>query len=174
MYNLPSFDSLKFTQKANMELSLVWKEQSFLLLSDAIKKNDSALMEEAIQWCGQKGHATQFLTKDEITLLANKICCIIQTTIIEKGFKLDYYEMHKELKLSSFNAYSWLSKICHVLNPNTNPLIYDIRTRKFLKRYTIDAWFDALMVFKAEHRDLERLSRNVAYKADSLIWAYYG
>lgn len=166
-------------QKANMEMSLAWKKASYNLIIDAwndkTRIRDSKL-KDAIIWCGKKGAAIPRISKkDRDTIAYNLI----------KALEADPHKIvfDKQLVESCVcgcakKYYSWVSKVCHVLNPQRNCFAFDSTTRTHFKvsNYSdIDEWLAKSKSYCNDNGlDLSRMDREQAYFYDSCVWAFRG
>ena len=182
MCKLVMYNDLDVIQKANAELSLAWKKQSYDLIVCALKNMNKAQAEKdlirAIIWCGEKGHAFYRHSKK-----TDSCAIVIKDWLLGlKDYnKVVFKEEVEFFVLKGIRYYSWISKICHILNPFDNPLCYDSRTRTYLKisgNYTkqlLDDWFEGIDAFKELNKDsLKQLDREGKYMEDSKIWAFNG
>lgn len=164
--------SIKLTsiQEANKQLSFAWKKQSYSLLTSAETKDDFA---DAVLWCGKNGHALRGLKLEErnkfVMDISEKLFGKTSTEIVfGKVFKNDG-------DMGNRKAYSWESKLCHILNPFDNPIIYDSKTRRFFRVSTKEAWNRKYQDFFGKYYAcIKELSREAVYELDSTIWTCDG
>lgn len=165
-----SSNSLSRFQLADVEMSLTWKKQSYYLLEKAKTEDE---MKKAVLWCGKNGHALRGLAKKELENISQKL----GSSLFGKDHSGIVFgcDLVEEIVKSDKKVYSWISKICHILNPIDNPIIYDSKTRRYFHVFSKADWDSQASAFKnTYHSDFERLKREDAYTIDSVIWACGG
>lgn len=174
MYELIPIESLTAIQKANMELSLMWKIQSYELISFELKGNDNKALIEAILWCGERGHAIPRVPDEIQREIAEYIAEQIINPIIEsEEIKVFKYKTKNGVK-RKIAPNSWLLKVLHILDPKSYPLAFDQNTCMFLGVKDFEGWKKKNEEFKEKYKFcLRRWSEEEIYKRDSIIWAKY-
>ena len=130
------YKKLTRIQKANYEYSLSWKENGYNLLKDA---KDEKEFSEAVLWCGITGNVSRTVAKRSFKEFSNYLFNKRQE-ILEGNYSL--------LKVKEFDnkkPISYISKVCHILNPHGYPLIYDSYVRDAVNITTLEE-FNKLLV----------------------------
>lgn len=147
-------------QIANRDYSISWKEVGFRLFNDS---NNEVQCFDAIKWCGRTGNVSRTVTKEKLDQFCKDVCDLLP--IIKSGV----------FNLKSFNKtyprskpYSWVSKICHIINPKDYPLIYDSNVCKHFNLKNIDDFNELLE--EAKNIFKGKTEREI-YEYESSVWA---
>ena len=172
MNELIPVESLTAIQKANMELSLMWKIQSYKLISSALRDNKALI--EAIVWCGERGHAIPRVPDEIQREIVEYIAGQIKNPAIEsEGIRVFKYKT-KNGVMRKITPNSWLLKVFHILVPRLYPLAFDQNTCKFLGVKDFEGWKKKNEEFKEKYKlCLRSWSEEEIYKRDSIIWAKF-
>ena len=148
-------DKIKHT---NFKYSLYWKLLSYKLLTKAKDKREFA---EAVLWCGNAGNVIRTVETD-----------------YQKDFCSFVFEKKNEILEGSFNIFdclkfgdrplSYISKICHILNPRKYPLIYDSNIKN---KFDIKNEKDFQKIIEEHKKKVRFWSRKRIYELDSKMWA---
>ena len=145
-------------QVASSKLSQTWKEQSQKLLLGAANLNE---FEDAIIWCGKGGNVTRTLPKTEVHNFA-KYLWDNKKDIISGKYMLS------SLPKFGKKPISWVAKVCHIINPNQYPYIYDDKIRKCMK---IKNLVDFENMINSECKNAHGKSAHDIFEQDSNLWA---
>lgn len=140
-------------------MSLKWKESSYEALSKS--KGDKEAFAEAVLECGRGGHVLRTVSEEDRPFFCSWV--------------LEHYDMiiAGTLKISDVPRFgdktpkSWVSKICHILNPWDYPIIYDTHIREQLG-VTERTWQSAM---EKRRKSKNEASRMELYEYDSRLWA---
>lgn len=142
--------------------SLNWKHQSRQLLFDA--KTEQEFVGAAI-WCGKEAHALRGIpqsVQQSVTkwLWANKDAILSGTFVLTPSAS-------EELSVKSWPK-SWISKICHIMNPHAYPLIHDSQIMKSLSCSTFAKWQAELVNYRSQ---VASMTDDDIYEMESTLWA---
>lgn len=143
-------------QKANYNHSLSWKKQSKQLLST----KDLSDFKKAIRWCGVAGNVARTVKKERQEEFAKILFSHLDE--INNGTFMSWNN------LDIGKPVSWISKICHIINPHMYPIIYDIEIRNKLGIRNLDEYFHFIEVLRSR---VKSIKADDIYKLDSIIWA---
>ena len=157
-----AYSKLNNIQKANTDYSVCWKKTSKQLFDQAII--DEIEFIEAVVWCGRIGYVLRSVKKER-----------------RKTFSDWLYKKQQNIRNGSFsifeepfadgkNPISWISKICHIINPSCYPIIYDSHIRKIFK-IKIDIDFNYVSGVIKKEIEKDSLSDDEIYLRDSSLWA---
>lgn len=149
-------------QQADSAMSVEWKKQSRKLLQNAIDTEDLKELTKAIIWCGTYGNVIRSVKKGEMEEFAEYILNNKKDILTGK------YKVAKKWNPNEKSAASYVSKICHILNPQAYPVIYDSRTKKRFKWNDMKKYNDNLQEWR---NDCKNKSDVDLYKKDSDLWA---
>ena len=156
--NLP----LNKVQDASMNMSVEWKKQSKVLLDEAYNNQNMDAFKAAVIWCGTYGNVIRTVSSNDMLQFAKDLYNNISN--IKNG----------TYSLSQVNVYgknqpkSYVSKICHIINPQQYPFIYDSKTKKRFKKNSINAWDGFILT---ERNDSKNEPTADLYEQDSRVWA---
>lgn len=140
-------------------MSLKWKQRSYdAIVSSAGNKEKFV---EAVLECGKGGHVLRTVSEPERDAFG--------------AWVFDQYDMilAGKLRLSDIPRFggraprSWVSKICHILNPWDYPIIFDSIVRERLG-LTERSWQS---VMEKMRKKKDSVSRQELYEYDSKLWA---
>lgn len=159
----------KDIQEYNRKLSLIWKENSkkFLLKY----KNDFNSFSEILRSLVGKGGGgvLRGIPKEYFPKFAEYI--LHKLPDIEAG-KFNIFETES---FPDKKPISYVSKVCHIINPQKYPVIYDTHTKICLKidssnlKKIEEKWNKAMNEIVVENKD--KTSDDDFYNIDSEIWA---
>lgn len=149
-------EKLSKTQRASSNHSLSWKHQSKVLL----ETDDETDFCNAVKWCGNNGNVARTVDMEEVRKFAEVL--FKHKKDICSG---EYWGEKIELKRK---PYSWISKICHIINPKMYPIIYDEYNKKTFG-------FNTFLEYKRIVEELRNYSKNKSdeelYEIDAILWA---
>lgn len=146
----------------NKKISLAWKQESHDLLMEAW--NDRVAFEKVLlEMVGKNGNVLRSVKKTEQHGFCSRI---FENREAIKGGTFNIFSLNG---ICSKNPLSYISKICHIINPKAYPLIWDSHVMKKLRiNYRRDRWDEKV----AEERErVANLSEKEAYENESAIWA---
>ena len=155
----PHHDKLTRIQKANYEHSLSWKENGYNLLKAA---KDEKEFSEAVLWCGITGNVSRTVAKRSFKEFSNYLFNKRQEILEGK------YSLLKVKEFDNKKPISYISKVCHILNPYGYPLIYDSYVRAAVNITTLEEFNKLIVNLKEE---VNTKTREEIYKIDSALWA---
>lgn len=140
-------------------ISLKWKERSYEAL--CASKGDKESFRDAVLECGCGGHVLRTVYEQYRETFCNWV--------------FDQYEeiLAGRLSISDVPKFgnrtprSWVSKICHIINPWDYPIIYDTHIRRRLG-LTERSWQSTMEKMRKKK---EEASRRELYEYDSKLWA---
>ena len=147
-------------KKANIEHAISWKKQSHDLLSSAKNKKD---FKAAVLWCGSNGNVIRSIDTEEQENFSNYVYSIKEKVL---NGTFDLRDIEKKFKNKT--PRSWISKICHILNPQMYPIIYDTNVCKKLKVNNINQFWDKLI---NKRKTSKGKSDEEIYRKEAEIWA---
>ena len=144
---------------ADKALSVCWKKTSHTLLTTA---KDFESFADAVKWCGKVGNVTRTVSNKDFPdfveyILDNK------EDILNGNFELVNVKA-----FSGSKPVSWVSKICHILNPQKYPYIYDQFILKHFDITTAEEYDNLNLSLRVFRRNT---SNEDAYSVDSEVWA---
>lgn len=169
---IPVLPAMTPEQNANFQMSLTWKNESRNLLLSA---KDKTTFTKAFKWCGDHAGVSRTISGSNLNVVGEWLWKHLDD--IKKGTFLINNDSFIATNASddpptvSKYPISWISKICHIINPIDYPIIYDGATRGNLKNLGTD--------WKCEFERLRKLYKSPkisiqeAYKYDSQLWATY-
>ena len=116
----------------------------------------------AVLWCGSIGNVIRSIDTEEQDNFSNYVYSI-KEKILDGSFDLKNIESFKNK-----TPRSWVSKICHILNPQQYPIIYDANVCSNLKLKTMNQFWDELT---KRREDSTNKTREEIYRKESEIWA---
>ncbi len=146
-------------EHANINHAVSWKENSYYLLMFA---KDLKSFADAVKWCGVGGGVTRTVRTDDFMdfvryVFENKANILSGT-----------FDLRNITYCSRVKPVSWISKICHILNPQKYPLIFDEFVKKHLEVNTVEDFWDKLI----KKRECSKNKDNIEiYKEEARIWA---
>lgn len=146
-------------ERANIEHAVSWKENSYNLLNEA---NDEASFMDAVKWCGTNGNVARTVRKDSVKPFSDYIFSH------RKDIKTGCFDLRTIESFDGVKPISWVSKICHILNPQQYPLIYDEFVRKHFSINTIEEFWNLLLNEREKYQD--KKNRQI-YRGEASIWA---
>ena len=142
-----------------VKMSLTWKKTSYEMLSGSI--NDKERFFDAVMWCGRNSSVLRTVSEPYRREFSDWVFDITNT-ILEGDFHiLDVPRFGKK------RPKSWISKICHILNPWDYPLIYDTHV-KTIMHLTDNNWQSAI---EKKRWNRSGITREDAYYRETMIWA---
>ena len=160
------------TQKASFDMSIAWKKASRNLFDSARNGKDFA---NAVHWCGKMGNVVRTVPKEKFASFAAFLYDHFDQ-IKDGTFRLDEVPSYERLpskktgEVSEAAPYSWVSKICHIVNPVAYPVIYDSRIRAILGIMNVNEFIPFSDAIK-EDLGATGADEEVIYEIDSLLWA---
>ena len=149
-------DKIKHT---NSKYSLYWKLLSYKLLTKAKDKTEFC---EAVLWCGKAGNVIRSVNKKSQSAFCEYV--FTEKNEILKGT----FDIFNCKSFNNKSPKSFVSKICHIMNPRMYPLIYDENVRKSLKIKKDKEFKEKEEEYKKKVRFW---SRKRIYRLDSKMWA---
>ena len=148
--------SLNPIQQANVDLSMTWKRSCKRLFYSAKTLKEFS---DAVRLCGNVAHVSRTIPTKEFAAFAEWLYSHLDE--IKNGTF--------SMTISPFGKYpaSWVSKICHIINPHAYPLIWDSHVVAHLKSQNTN-WDEAVADAKAKFQDA---SDEDIYLYDSTLWA---
>ena len=150
---------LTHIQKANYEHSLSWKENGYKLLKAA---KDEKEFSEAVLWCGITGNVSRTVIKRSFKEFSNYLFNKRQEILEGKYSLLIVKEFDNKKPIS------YISKVCHILNPHGYPLIFDSYVRDAVNITTLEEFNKLIVILREE---VNTKTREEIYKIDSALWA---
>ena len=153
---MPTSEELK-------QISLNWKKTTKKLFEEAWNDKE-AFSNVVIENVGRQAHVLRTLRKET-----------------REAFCTAIFENREKIKDGSFSLFSldgmfennmpsYISKICHIINPHAYPLIWDTHVMKELGiNYNMNKWNEEVSKRKA---DVAFLSDEEIFKKESGIWAF--
>ena len=146
-------------QKANYKHSLSWKENGYKLLKAA---KDEKEFSGAVLWCGITGNVSRTVAKRFFKEFSDHLFNKRQEILEGK------YSLLKVKEFDNKKPISYISKVCHILNPHGYPLLYDSYVRDSVNITTLEE-FNKLIVNL--RKEVNTKTREEIYKIDSALWA---
>lgn len=161
MLNLEKYiKALNCKEKANFKHAMSWKQNSKDLFDSSFE--DKKAFEVAVLWCGVNGNVVRTVNKDNrpdfIEFLWNN----------RYKIRDGHFELTEVKSLQGPKPFSWISKICHIINPKKHPIIYDEKVRQYFGLKGLDDFLEKLKEIKSKNPNE---TNKVYYELDSLIWA---
>ncbi len=129
-------------------------------LQNALKQKEDSLFKEIVKFIGREWSVLRTVEKGKI----DKFCKDLWDKKDE--IKEGKYEWNK----SKYKAYSYESKICFLIKPESYKLIYDGNVRKALNNATKDHWQkEANDIVKRYYRT-EKINAKQAFEIDWILW----
>lgn len=148
--------------EANKTMSVTWKKTSRELFLPVLHKLDDDF-KEAVKWCGVVGNVSRTVKNEDFDRFVSYVFDNINHILNGS------YDLRTVPAFSGSKPISWVSKICHILNPFAYPFIYDNILRKQLKISSIEEFWEKLVDCRDEKYPL---SREDLYERESYAWAY--
>ena len=147
---------------ANFNHSLSWKKNSRRLLLNAKTIDD---FKYAVLWCGKRGNVSRTVKKTQFDsfvtyLWGNK-------DDIKNGL-LDFERIPI---FDHIMPLSFVSKVCHIINPKSYPIIYDKRTRRALNSHSVKKFIVVTKTISIKY-GINLLNVEKIFQFDSAIWAF--
>lgn len=162
MLNIAELKKENYQEYAMFMLSLSWKVNSRFLF---LKSQNFEEFKFALEWCGTHGNVIRTVEVGYFNNFAEFIFGNIN--LIRSG----HFNLLDVPKFGKDTPLSFVSKICHIINPKSYPLIYDSRLRDTLKVGSLSEYVEKVThVSKSIH--FHRKSMKFAYQFDSAIWAF--
>lgn len=138
------------------QYNIAQKEMFHNWLQDAIKNNKRILFCEIVKFIGREWSVLRTVEKEELDEFCNNLWKNREK--IQKGT----YKWNN----SEYNAYSYESKICFLINPEYYKLIYDGNVRKALNKATKDNWQDKADKYYQNNNNKEK----IPFEIDWTLW----
>lgn len=168
-------------KKIKQQISIKWKNESYNMLDSAYnaykkakikkeKEDAKAAFALAItKMIGGYGSVARTLSSktEFVKLILNNYENIQKGIIGLNNDKFNIFNLKKTLNLSK-EPLSYITKICHIINPNGCPLIWDFKIRDALgikNKKTYKDYLEKMRNF------VEKYNREDIYNIDSTIWA---
>ena len=145
--------------KADYEHAISWKKNSKQLFEDSF--NDEDLFKKAVLWCGVNGNVTRTVKTEKRSDFYDYVW-ENRFSIRDGNFDLT------QVKDFGVRPISWMSKMCHIINPRKYPIIYDEKVRNNLGFKDIKAFMAKMDEIK---HDFPNKSDDFYYELDAAIWA---
>ena len=146
-------------EQANINHAVSWKENSYELL---ISAKDEKSFADAVKWCGVGGGVIRTVQKDCFDNFARYV--FENKENILSGL----FDLRTTEAFNGVRPISWVSKICHILNPQQYPLIYDDFVKKYFHINNIEQFWIVLLNEREKYQ--EKHSEEI-YRKEASIWA---
>ena len=152
-------DKLTPKELADFHHALSWKENSKALFDTA---KDVDTFKIAVKWCGVNGNVTRTVDVDHFNEFVELFWNNIDN--LKKGcFELSDFNLSNGKK-----PISWVSKMCHIINPKDYPIIYDEKVRKYYKLKDLKGFIKKMNEVKEYFKNE---TNSFFYEYDAAIWA---
>ena len=151
---------LTVLQEANYNHSVSWKKNSKRLFDEL--SNSLEDFRDAVAWCGTNGNVSRTIETHAFNGYCEWLFKILS------AIKDGSFELKNTPAFGGKVPLSWVSKICHIINPNRYPVIYDSFTRKAFHVSALHSFQKVLDVLRNCANNLEE---EQIYHKDSFIWA---
>lgn len=144
---------------ADREHSISWKKNSRELLMGA---TDLPSFKRAVKWCGAVGNVTRTVSKEYFNAFAEYLYSNVGRILAGQ------FDLREVPEFGGKVPTSWVSKVCHIMNPYDYPIIYDEFLRRQFDVSNVDEFWDVIL----HERPISKHTRydKIWYK-DSDIWA---
>ena len=152
------YNQLSKIQQANCDYSISWKQNA----AKVLYTKDKEEFYSAVWWIGVTGNVSRTVPNTQFETFA-KFMFDNRDKISSGELKITDIELQIDKK-----PISWISKICHIMNPHKYPLIYDENIRSALGIKDAIQFVETTEDFrnKITHKKIDDI-----YKMDSIIWA---
>ena len=170
---------MKYTsleEELNITQKIIFKNW----LLKAIKTNDFKNFTKAVEIIGKEWHVSRTLKKSELKETKYRVFSKALWKNKDKIMNGDF-KWNDSKNLNGFKAYSYASKICFLINPNSYEIIYDSQNTAELKRLNKEKPFTDKAITKENWQEIVSLyykQKNITdlndekiFKIDYDLWS---